>query len=179
MSDTVAHILIYVVLGSHFVFVFLLLAFIGRHSWGRGVLTFLGQYARQLAFLVALIAMTGSLFYSEIIGFEPCLLCWWQRIFLYPLVFIFGVAVWKKNDAAFLYATPLALISVIISSYHQYVYLGGQSLLPCTALGGACSKVYVFAFSYITIPMMSLTIALYILLLAQFDKVYKYENHHS
>jgi disulfide bond formation protein DsbB len=96
---------------------------------------------------------------------------------LYPLVIIFGAAVWKKKNDAFIYATPLVLISTLISFYHQYVYMGGKSLLPCTALGGACSKIYIMAFGYITIPMMSLTAALFVLLLAWAHRIY--ENRHA
>lgn len=139
----------------------------------------LGKHAILLACLTALVAIIGSLFYSEIMGFEPCSLCWWQRVFLYPLAIIFWVALWKKAESAFLYALPFALASALLAAYQSYISLGGTSILPCTALGGACSKIYVMAFGYITIPMMSLTVSLYILLLAWADKIYGKNHPHS
>ena len=179
MVENINFLLPYLALLSHAVFVVLFLALLSRHSWGAGLQVFLGKHATVLACLVSLTAVVGSLFYSEIVGFEPCVLCWWQRVFLYPLVIIFGVAVWKKTTSAFLYAVPLALAAALVSAYQSYVFFGGVSLLSCTALEGACSKIYVMAFGYITLPLMSLTVSLYILLLAWANKIYKNENYNA
>ena len=150
---------------SHVIFVILLLAIIFKNSWGKDITDWLGKYSVKLALVAALVGMSGSLFYSEIVGYEPCLLCWWQRVTLYPMVVLFTIALWKKTRSAFLYAVPLALISMVFSVYHSYVYMGGTSILPCTALGGACAKVYVMAFGYITIPLMAFRAFLLIILL--------------
>ena len=179
MFENITLLLPYIILGSHVLFVILFFSLVFRNSWGRGVQTFLGRHAVPLALLVSLVAVSGSLFYSEIVGFEPCVLCWWQRVFIYPQVIIFATALWKRNSHAFLYSVPLVSLSLILSMYHEYVYMGGQSILPCTALGGACSKIYVMAFGYITIPMMSLTVSLFILLLAWASKIYKNENSYA
>lgn len=162
------------ILVSHFVWVFLLLAMLFKKSWGAPVVNWVGKRAILLGFLVALASITGSLFYSEIVGYPPCVLCWWQRVFLYPQVILFGAALWKRKTDVFIYSVPLVVLSTIVSFYHEYVYLGGTSVLPCTALGGACSKIYVLSYGYITIPMMSLTAALFLLLLAWYHK----ENAH-
>lgn len=175
----IASLLPYLVLVSHVVFIVLLLALVFRRSWGREITCWLGKHAVILALIVAMAAVVGSLFYSELIGFEPCVLCWWQRIFLYPLVIVFGMAVWKKAASVFLYAVPLAFAAALIAAYQSYVYLGGDSFLTCTALDGACSKIYVMAFGYITIPMMSLTISLYALLFAWAYKIYRNEDCHT
>ncbi|MEK7227492.1 MAG: disulfide bond formation protein B [Patescibacteria group bacterium] len=169
----------YIVLGSHLLFTILFLAVIFKNSWGRKITAFLGIHGIVLALLVLLVAVGGSLFYSEIVGFEPCPLCWWQRLFIYPQLILFLTALKFKDRSVFRYAWRLSLLAAMIALYHQYVYMGGESLLPCTALGGACSKIYVFAFGYITIPMMSLTISLYVLLLARADRIYRNENYHS
>jgi disulfide bond formation protein DsbB len=169
----------YLVVVSHVIFAFILLSLFFRRSWGRPVANFVGKYAIPLAFVAALAALLGSLFYSEVIGYEPCVLCWWQRVFLYPQVLIFGIALWKRDTSPFLYAVPLTVFSALLSTYHSYVYLGGKSLLPCTALGGACSKVYVLEFGYVTIPLMALTIAFFIFLLAWSHRIYKNENRHA
>ena len=179
MVENISFLLPYLVLISHVVFVFLLLAIIFRNSWGRSIQTFFGKYALLLAFLVSISAVIGSLFYSEVVGFEPCALCWWQRVSLYPLVVIFGMAIWKRTANAFLYAVPLTLLGTLVAAYQSYVSLGGVSLLPCTAIGEACSKIYVIAFGYITIPFMGLTVALYILLLAWANKIYRDENSNA
>jgi len=179
MVENINFSLPYLVLFSHVVLVALFLAFVFRYSWGAGLPVLIGKHSTALACLVSLTAVVGSLFYSEIVGFEPCVLCWWQRVFLYPLVIIFGVAVWKKTTSAFLYAVPLALAAALVSAYQSYVFFGGVSLLSCTALEGACSKIYVMAFGYITLPLMSLTVSLYILLLAWANKIYKNENYNA
>ncbi|MEX2013474.1 MAG: disulfide bond formation protein B, partial [Parcubacteria group bacterium] len=157
MIENITFLLPYAVLASHVILVILFFSLIFRNTWGKGIADWLGRHALAFAFAVSVAAIAGSLFYSEIVGFEPCVLCWWQRVFLYPLTIIFGVAIWKKNTFAFLYAVPLALIAAVIAAYQSYVQLGGTSLLPCTTLEGACSKIYVMAFDYITIPVMSLT----------------------
>ncbi len=180
MTNTIQSLLPYGVALSHVVLAFLFLAVIFRQSWGRDVVKFVGGNAIVIGFLVALSAIGGSLFYSEIVGYEPCLLCWWQRLFIYPQVLLFGVALWKKDRGVFAYSAALAIFAGILALYHSYVYWGGESLLPCTALGGACSKIYVMEFGYITIPTMSLTIVLYLLLLAWINRIYrKNENSNS
>lgn len=163
----------YIVLFSHFVFVFLLLALIFRNSWSQSISRWFGKHAVALGFFVALAAVLGSLFYSEMAGFEPCVLCWWQRVFLYPSALILGIAFFKKDKAVFSYVVPLVIISALIAIYqYRSTFLGGASFLSCTNEGGACSKVYVNAFGYITIELMSLTASLFILLFAWAKKIY-------
>ena len=159
----------YVVLASHILFVVFFISIVAKNSLAHWI----GKNAIALSFLTSLAAVGGSLFYSNIIGYEPCILCWWQRVFLYPLVVIFGISIWKKINTAFLYAIPLLAMNILVSAYQSYIDLGGTSLLPCTAVGGACSKVYVLAFGYITIPVMSLTVSLFILMLWWANNVYR------
>lgn len=163
----------YIVIVSHIVLATLFFAALARRSWGREATHFVGKHALPLSFFVSLAAVVGSLFYSEVVGFEPCVLCWWQRVFLYPTLVLFALAAWQKDRGIFLYSSTLALLAGVIALYHSYVYMGGTSILPCTALGGACSKVFVYAFGYITIPSMSLTVVLYLLLLAWANKLYQ------
>lgn len=163
----------YAVVASHVLFIFLLAAVLARKGWGKPVFLHLGRYALLWGFLLGLAAVGGSLFYSEIVGFEPCVLCWWQRVFLYPQAVIFGIALWMKDRKVFAVSVALTLLAGIIALYHSYVYWGGTSILPCTALGGACSKVYVYEFGYITIPSMSLTVVVYYLFLAWVHRLYE------
>ena len=123
------------------------------------LLGFFGRNGIAFAFFVSLFAVLVSLFYSEVAGFEPCKLCWLQRIFMYPQIFILGLAWFRKDHKIIDYALTLAIIGGLVALYHNYIYYGGTSLFPCDAfgLGVSCTKRYVFEFGYITIPLMSLT----------------------
>ena len=109
-------------------------------------------------------AVVGSLVYSQIVGFPPCDLCWWQRIFMYPQVIILFMAMRRKNKGVIDYLVPLSILGAVISLYQSFVQWGfGGSLLACTATGSACAKVFVLQYSYITIPFMSFTVFAYII----------------
>jgi Disulfide bond formation protein DsbB len=172
MVQALANTLPLLTLIAHGVFLIVFVSILFRNSWGRYVTNWIGKNSTALVFVVSLFALVGSLFYSNFVGFSPCELCWWQRVFLYPIPLITGIALLKKESTSFGYSVPLALVAGIIALYHSYVNLGGASILPCTAVGGECSRLYVMAFGYITIPMMSLTVALYILLIAWAKNIY-------
>ena len=111
------------------------------------------------AWLVALFSTLLSLYYSEIVGFEPCSLCWWQRIFIYPQAIILGMAYFKKDFQATSYSLVLSIIGGIVALYQNYIYYGGSHFFACDSSPTAisCTKLYVFEFGYVTIPIMSLT----------------------
>ncbi|MGA2418221.1 MAG: disulfide bond formation protein B [Candidatus Staskawiczbacteria bacterium] len=142
---------------------------------------FLAENGIRFSFLVALIAAAGSLFYSNVAGFTPCELCWFQRIFMYPEVIILGLALIKKDAKIIDYALLLAFIGWLISLYHNYIYYQGLSSTVCR-IGESCITPYVTVFGYITIPMMALTAfsLIIVLLLCQKTKTinisYKLEN---
>ncbi len=126
------------------------------------------QKALGLAFLVALAAMSGSLFYSEIAGFDPCKLCWYQRILMYPQVLLLGLALWKREGKQIApYSIFLSSVGALIAGYHYLLQLDLVPSLPCSAVGYSvsCSQRFVLQFGYITIPMMSLTVFLLIIFL--------------
>ena len=108
------------------------------------------------AFLVSLIATFGSLFFSEIMNFIPCSLCWYQRIFIYPLVFIFLINLLFPDDKMFKYAFPLVIIGWSISVYHNLLMFKiiPEELSPCVQ-GIPCSVDYLNWFGFITIPLLS------------------------
>lgn len=115
--------------------------------------------ALAIAFVVAAIAMSGSLFFSEIAGYTPCTLCWYQRILMYPLVILLGFALIRKDYGIAPYAMALAVPGAAIAAYHYYLQLGGNPLTPCSAVGYSvsCAERFVLTYGYITIPMMALT----------------------
>ncbi len=130
-----------------------------RKDKTNSVIQFFSRNGIALAFFVSLFATAISLFYSDVAGFEPCKLCWFQRIFMYPQMFILGLAWFRKDHKIIDYALTLAVVGGLFALYHNYIYYGGTSLFPCDAfgLGVSCTKRYVFEFGYITIPLMSLT----------------------
>jgi len=165
------------VLVGHIIFAFILLALIFRKSWGESVIAHLRKFAVQYSLLVSASAVVGSLIYSNLIGYAPCVLCWWQRIFLYPQAIMFAAAARKSRLSVFIYSLPLTILGGIVALYHAYSNAFGGSILPCTAVGGECSKVFVNAYGYITIPVMALTAFAYLFLLALISRTH--EDSHS
>jgi len=109
-----------------------------------------------LALIIAMAATLGSLFYSEVAGYLPCELCWYQRIAMYPLVILIFMSIWRRERAALDYSLILAVIGLAFSGYHNYIYFKSSSGV-CSLDGVSCLTQYMTEFSYITIPVMSLT----------------------
>jgi len=109
------------------------------------------------SFLVAAVATLGSLFFSEIMEFVPCSMCWYQRIFMYPLVLIFLVGLLYPDDKIFKYSFPIVLVGLFFSIYHNLLMWGiiPESVVPCTQ-GVPCSTEYFEYFGFINIPFLSL-----------------------
>lgn len=109
------------------------------------------------AWLIALLSVAGSLFFSEVMELPPCVLCWYQRIAMYPLVLIIGIGIATKDDRWKVYALPLALAGLALAVYHNLIYYGviPESLTPCTQ-GVSCSEKQIEWFGFVTIPLMGL-----------------------
>ncbi|MBE0491916.1 MAG: disulfide bond formation protein B [Sulfurospirillum sp.] len=124
-----------------------------------------------LFWLTALMATAGSLFFSEVMYFIPCTLCWYQRIFMYPLVLIGIVGILKKDKSFFYFAMPLASFGTFFALYHNLVTYGiiAEELSPCS-MGVPCSTHYIDWFGFITIPLLSLIAFLIILVSLYFFK---------
>lgn len=121
------------------------------------------------------LAVLGSLFFSEVMKFEPCVLCWYQRIAMFPLAVIFAVGFWKKDPGVRGYAWPFIIIGVLIAVYHNLLYYGfiPKSITPCTA-GVSCTEQPFELLGFITIPFLSLTVfVLNALGMLGFQKMYK------
>ena len=110
-----------------------------------------------ICWIFASVSTLGSLFFSEIMEFPPCALCWYQRIFMFPLVLIFLVGLFPFDKSIIKYALPLALLGWGFAFYHYLLYSGfiPKSLEPCTQ-GVSCSEAYIDLFGFLTIPMLSL-----------------------
>lgn len=115
-----------------------------------------GQNLLYLAFVQALVATLGSLYFSEIRHWTPCVLCWYQRIAMYPLVFIIATAILRRDRLAYLYILPLSLIGWLIALYHNLLYYGliSENFVPCSN-DVPCTTRYFAWFGFITIPLLS------------------------
>jgi len=108
------------------------------------------------AWTIATIAMLGSLFFSEVMAFPPCTLCWYQRIAMYPLVIILLAGMIPFDKSVFRYAVPFVGIGWLFGLYHNLLHYGviPESASPCSQ-GVPCSAKYIEIFGFITIPMLS------------------------
>jgi disulfide bond formation protein DsbB len=108
------------------------------------------------AWLVALFATIGSLYFSEVRSFVPCALCWWQRIFMYPLVGVLGIATFRQDTAVWRYALPLSLVGLGTASYHYLLQkVPGIAPPASCAAGVPCNMQYIDWFGFVTIPFLA------------------------
>ena len=120
-------------------------------------LSTINKYGLQLAFGPALAAMLGSLYYSEIAGFVPCTLCWYQRIQMYPLTVIILVGIFSNDEHLPKYVLPLSVTGIFVSSYHYSLQLGVIGHSTACTIGVPCSVRYINHFGFVTIPFLALT----------------------
>lgn len=164
MSPAINLLLPILTVSGQVFFVILLFAIFLQNKF---VLLFVKKNATLIAFIVATFATLGSLYYSEIMGYEPCKLCWIQRIFMYPQVILLGLALIKKETIVSTYnSIVLSILGGLVAGYHYLLQIGAVPNLPCSAVGYSvsCSQRFVLEFGYLTIPMMALTAFAVILL---------------
>jgi len=114
-------------------------------------------YLLYIAWAAALLATLGSLYFQYAMHLPPCVLCWYQRIFMYPFVIILGVGILIKDVRVALYAIPLAIIGTLIAIYHNLLYykIIPESAGPCVQ-GISCTTKFFEWLGFITIPFLSL-----------------------
>ncbi len=114
------------------------------------------SYFIQINFFIAVVATAGSLFFSEVMKLPPCVLCWYQRICMYPLVLIFALALLKNTKDSFKYGLLLSLVGLSISTYHNLLYykIIPDSIKPCSE-GVSCTSKQIEWLGFITIPFLS------------------------
>jgi len=116
-----------------------------------------GQERHPIAWAAAIaaIAMVGSLFLSEVAGLAPCSFCWYQRIAMYPLVLILGIAAIRNDTSVWRHALPLAIVGLVIAIYHVTIqWLPNLDVGACST-GASCTGRYVAVFGFISIPTMA------------------------
>lgn len=148
------------VLGLVFVVAVAVLAVVGRvkGELPRSIQPYrdvLQDVSLQLGFVVALTCMLGSLYLSEVAHFPPCELCWYQRIAMYPLAFLMGVAVLRRDQKVGLYTLPIAAVGICISIYHYLVERFPDDVTFSCNTEVPCSTVWVWKFHFLSIPAMA------------------------
>ncbi|MFA6274243.1 MAG: disulfide bond formation protein B [Candidatus Paceibacterota bacterium] len=137
-------------------------------------LAFIKKHFLLLGFIISFFAAVFSLFYSEIVGYLPCNLCWLQRIFIFPQVILFGMAYIKNDRKVAHYAFPLLITGFLISVYQIFIYYFTKGLVPCDASGVSCAQRLIDEIGgYISFPMLGLTsfvVLITILFVARFYK---------
>ncbi len=124
------------------------------------------------SWLVATLSTLGSLFFSEVMDLVPCILCWYQRIFMFPLVIILLVGLYPLDKRVVNYALPIAVIGLLFTLYHCLLFFGliPENLQPCSQ-GVSCSDDSMELFGFLPIPLLSLASFSLIIILLLKSKV--------
>ena len=112
----------------------------------------MGHY---VAWTIALLAMVISLYLSDVLHLVPCVLCWYTRILMYPLVAIIGVGILRRDRQWVYYATPLVGLGLLVTTYHSLLQWGiiPEAVAPC-ASGVSCATKYINLLGFVTIPFL-------------------------
>ncbi|REK71368.1 disulfide oxidoreductase [Paenibacillus paeoniae] len=118
---------------------------------------FMRRNVLYFAWLVAVVATLGSLYFSEIKGYIPCELCWYQRILMYPLSLLLGIAAFYDEHSIKKYVLPLSIMGMLVAAFHymEQKIPGFSGIRPCTQ-GVPCNKDYIDWFGFVTIPFLAL-----------------------
>ncbi len=118
-----------------------------------------------LALLVAWVATCGSLFFSEVLHWIPCSLCWYQRILMYPLSAVLAIGLWRRDRKVHTYVLPFTLAGAGVALYHYLIQKSDWLPPPVCSIGVPCNVDYLNWLGFITIPFLALTAFLLINLL--------------
>ena len=132
---------------------------------------FFKDYGLYIAWVVTILGIVGSLYFSEVKGFIPCILCWYQRIALYPLAILLPIGILRRDKNVFWYTWPLAAVGLLIALYQNLLYYGviPEKLAPCVN-GVSCTTKYINYFGFVSIPLLALVAFVVILLFIIFSK---------
>jgi hypothetical protein len=117
--------------------------------------------ALPLAWVVATVTTLGSLYYSEVEGYVPCELCWYQRIAVYPFAIILAIAAWRRDAGIRVYAVPVLAVGAVIAAYNAWIqaYPPDSGSAFCSA-DAPCTTRYVWEFGFVSLPFMALSACL-------------------
>ena len=161
------------------------LIFLGKsRRSSKNISEYASKHILGLGLFISVAAMLVSVFYSFVAGFEPCTLCWWQRIFMFPQIVIFASALYYKRRHGLRYSIAivssliLSSLGFLVALYQYYAQMFNPSILSaCATTGASCARIFFVSFGYITIPMMALTgFAFLLAILAAYFFVPRNEN---
>jgi len=118
------------------------------------IIGFVHKYILWIGFGLSSAALISSLIYSDVIGYPPCMFCWWARVMFYPQVILFSRAIIKRDRSILPYAFIMTSLGLVIGIYHSIIQITGEGFVPCTVGGVSCVTRDVFMFGFITIPLM-------------------------
>ncbi|HEY0604182.1 MAG TPA: disulfide oxidoreductase [Herpetosiphonaceae bacterium] len=126
-------------------------------SQDRDLVDWLGVASRHIALLAAWIATCGSLFFSEVLGWVPCVLCWYQRILMYPLAILLAIGIVRRDRRLYIYVLPFSITGMIVALYHHLLVKTDWLPAPACVSGVPCTVDYLNLFGLITIPWLAFT----------------------
>jgi disulfide bond formation protein DsbB len=128
-----------------------------RSAPARTIISAFAPWALPLAAAVTTTCALGSLYFSEIVNYKPCLMCWYQRTMMYPLAVILIVAALTQDKRVWRYATPLAAIGITISTYHWFLERFPNLDAGVCDIEVPCEFVWFENFGFVTLPFMAFT----------------------
>jgi disulfide bond formation protein DsbB len=126
-------------------------------DWLDASIDMLGAASRHIALFAAWTATCGSLFFSEVLGWRPCVLCWYQRILMYPLAILLAVGIARRDRGLHVYVLPFSLAGMCVSLYHYLLIRTDWFPPPPCASDVPCTVDYLNWLGFINIPFMALT----------------------
>lgn len=129
------------------------------------------------AWVIASSATLGSLFFSEVMKLPPCVLCWYQRVGLFPLVFIFLAGMFPFDKRVFTYSLPFVLGGWLLALYHNLVFYKviPESMTPCSE-GVSCAEAHLQGLGFVSIPLLSLAAFSVLFVLLIFIRKFSHET---
>ena len=129
----------------------------GATSWIDDLIDWLGATSRHIALLATWIATCGSLFFSEVLRWQPCVLCWYQRILMYPLAILLAIGIVRRDRGLHVYVLPFSIAGIGVSLYHYLLIKTDWLPPPACTVGVPCTVDYLNWFGFINIPFLALT----------------------
>jgi disulfide bond formation protein DsbB len=137
-----------------------------RGPAGEGLRRDLGPFVLPVAWAVAAVTTAGSLYYSKVVGYVPCELCWYQRICVYPLVLSLGIATIRRDAGARPYVVAPCIVGALVAAYHSFIqWFPPESGTSFCTTEAPCTARYVYEFGFVSLPFMALSAFLSILAL--------------
>jgi disulfide bond formation protein DsbB len=126
-------------------------------TWIDRLAGLLGASSRHVALIAAWTATCGSLFFSEVLGWRPCVLCWYQRILMYPLAVLLAIGILRRDRALPAYVLPFSIAGIGVSLYHYLLIKTDWLPPPACAVDVPCNVDYLNLLGFINIPFLALT----------------------